>query len=91
MHSFHVKKNDEVVVLAGKDKGKRGRVISVIGKQQRVLVEGVNMTHKHMKKSQNHPNGQILDREGPIHVSNVVRADIYDAKAAKRGAAPAKS
>ena len=90
MHSFHVKKNDEVVVLAGSDKGKRGRIIAVIGKKQRVLVEGVSMTKKHMRKSQQHPQGQILDREGPIHVSNVMRADVYDAKAAKRGAAATK-
>lgn len=87
MRSFHVKKNDEVVVLAGADKGKRGRVIAVAGKKHRVLVEGVRMTKKHMRKSQQYPNGQIVEREGSIHISNVMKAENYDARAAKRGAA----
>jgi large subunit ribosomal protein L24 len=87
MHSFHVKKGDEVVVIAGADKGKRGRIISVDGKKQRVFVEGARMTKKHMRKSQQHPNGQILDREGSIHLSNVMRVDVFDAKASRRGAA----
>ncbi len=89
MRSFHVKKNDEVVVLAGADKGKRGRVIAVEGKKERVIVEGVHMIKKHMRKSQQYPNGQIIEREGSIHISNVMRADHFDARAAKRGAAPA--
>ncbi len=91
MHSFHVKKNDEVVVIAGADKGKRGRVIAVEGKSQRLLVEGVRMIKRHMRKSQQHPNGQIVTREGSIHISNVMKADKYDARAAKRGAAPAQA
>lgn len=89
MHSFHVKKNDEVVVIAGADKGKRGRVIAVDGKAQRVLVEGAHMIKRHMRKSQQHPNGQIVEREGSIHISNVMKADQFDARAAKHGAAPA--
>ena len=92
MRSFHVKKNDEVVVLAGSDKGKRGRVISVLGKKQRVIVEGVRMTKKHQRKSQAHPQGAIIEREGSIHISNVMKAESFDARAAKHGtAAPAQS
>ena len=93
MDSFHVKKNDEVVVIAGADRGKRGRVIAVDGKKQRVLVEGARMIKKHMRKSQQYPNGQIVTREGSIHISNVMKADIFDARAAKRtaAAAPAKA
>jgi large subunit ribosomal protein L24 len=93
MNSFHVKKNDEVVVIAGTDKGKRGRVIAVDGKSRRVLVEGVRLTKKHMRKTQQYPNGTILTREGPIHISNVMRVDRFDARAAKRGApsAPAQT
>lgn len=91
MHSFHVKKNDEVVVLAGADKGKRGRVIAVDGKKQRVLVEGVRITKKHMRKSQQYPQGQILSREGPIHISNVMKAATFDARAAKRGGVATKA
>jgi large subunit ribosomal protein L24 len=92
MNSFHVKKNDEVVVLAGADKGKRGRVIAIEGKKQRVLVEGVRMIKKHMRKSQQYPQGQIVEREGSIHISNVMKADVFDARAGKRGtAAPAQA
>jgi len=87
MSSFHVKKNDEVVVLAGADKGKRGRVIAVESKKQRVIVEGVRMIKRHMRKSQQYPQGQIVEREGSIHLSNVMRADHHDARAAKRSAA----
>ena len=87
MRSFHVKKNDEVVVIAGADKGKLGRIIAVEGKNERVLVEGVRMIKKHMRKSQQNPNGAIIEREGSIHISNVMRADAWDARAAKRGAA----
>jgi large subunit ribosomal protein L24 len=92
MRRFHVKKNDEVVVLAGSEKGKRGRVISVNGKKERVIVEGARMIKRHMRKSQTHPQGAIVEREGSIHISNVMKAAEYDARAAKRGtAAPAAS
>jgi large subunit ribosomal protein L24 len=92
MQRFHVKKNDEVVVLAGADKGKRGRIISVSGKKQRVIVEGARMIKKHTRKSQTHPNGAIVEREGTIHISNVMKVEDFDARAAKRGGgAPAKA
>lgn len=84
MRSFHVKKNDQVVVLSGADRGKRGRVIAVEGKKQRVIVEGVRMTKKHMRKSQQNPQGAILNREGSIHISNVMKAEEFDARAARR-------
>ena len=89
MNTFHVKKNDEVVVIAGSDKGKRGRVIAVLTGKSRVIVEGVRLTKKHMRKSQNNPQGAIIEREGTIHVSNVMKADKFDARAARRPAAPA--
>jgi large subunit ribosomal protein L24 len=85
MRSFHVKKKDEVVVIAGAEKGKRGRIIAVDGKNQRVLVEGVRMIKKHMRKSQQHPNGEILKREGSIHISNVMNAEQFEARKARRG------
>ena len=81
----HVKKNDEVVVIAGADKGKRGKVIAILAKQQRVIVEGARMIKRHMRKSQQHPQGAILEREGTIHLSNVMKADRFDARAARRG------
>lgn len=85
MSSFHVKKGDEVVVIAGADKGKRGRIIAVNTKKLRVLVEGARLIKRHMRKSQQHPQGAIVQREGGIHVSNVMKAEIFDARAAKRG------
>ena len=89
MKRFHVKKGDEVVVIAGAEAGKRGKIIAVETKKQRVIVEGVRMIKKHMRKSQNHPQGAIIEREGTVHISNVMSAERYDARAAKRGAAPA--
>jgi len=85
MVKFHVKKGDEVVVIAGTERGKRGRVISVLRAKQRVIVEGVKLIKKHVRKSQQHPQGAIIEREGTIHISNVMRADRFDARAAKRG------
>ena len=71
----HVKKNDEVVVLAGKEKGKRGKIIAVFPKKQRVIVEGLQLIKRHTRKSQQHPNGAIVEREGTIHLSNVRKAE----------------
>ena len=89
MNSLHVKKGDEVVVIAGAEKGKRGKVIAVETRKQRVIVEGVKMIKKHMRKNQNQPQGAIIEREGTIHISNVMAAGKFDARAAKRGTAPA--
>lgn len=85
MKSLHVKKNEEVVVLSGANKGKRGKIIAVNPKKQRVIVEGVAMIKRHTRKSQQHPNGAIVEREGTIHISNVMSATVFDARAAKRG------
>jgi large subunit ribosomal protein L24 len=57
---LHIKKGDEVVVLAGKEKGKRGKIIAVAPKKGRVIVEGLQMIKRHMRKSQQHPQGAIL-------------------------------
>jgi len=87
MKRFHVKKNDEIVVIAGSNKGKRGRVIAIAAKKQRVIVEGVQMIKRHMRKSQQYPNGQIVEREGTLHISNVMKVADFDARQAKHGAA----
>jgi large subunit ribosomal protein L24 len=89
MPGLHVKRGDEVVVIAGAEKGKRGKIIRVDPGKHRVLVEGVRMIKRHMRKSQQHPQGAIVEREGAIHVSNVMKVERYDARATKRGAAPA--
>lgn len=84
---LHVKTGDEVVVLAGTEKGKRGKVIAVLPKSERVIVEGINLIKKHVRKSQQYPEGAILEREGTVHVSNVMLAEKFDARAAKRAQA----
>jgi large subunit ribosomal protein L24 len=89
MKRFHVKKGDEVVVIAGAERGKRGKIIAVESGKQRVIVEGVRMIKKHMRKNQNNPQGAIIEREGTVHISNVMTVAKFDARAAKRGAAPA--
>ena len=72
---MHVKTGDTVKVIAGKDKGKTGRVLKAYPKEQRVLVEGVNIVKKHTKPSQANPQGGIIQQEAPIHVSNVMPLD----------------
>jgi large subunit ribosomal protein L24 len=68
---FHVKKGDQVEVIAGNFKGSSGKVLEVLPRKQRVLVEGVRLIKKHLRKSQDNPSGKIAEREGPIHISNV--------------------
>ena len=71
-----IKRNDQIIVIAGKDKGKRGRVLRVIQDKNRVLVEGVGMIKKHVKPNpQRNIAGGILEQEAPIHISNVMLAD----------------
>lgn len=74
-NKLHVKKEDTVIVITGKDKGKKGRVIAAYPRENRVLVEGVNMVKKHQKPNQQNPQGGILNQEAPIHVSNVMLLD----------------
>ena len=85
MQRFHVRKGDEVVVIAGAEKGKRGKIISVIGKKQRVIVEGARMIKRHTRKNPQNPQGAIIEREGTIHISNVMKAEQFDARAARHG------
>jgi len=72
---LHVKQGDEVLVLAGNDKGKRGRVMVMYPATDRVLVEGVNMRMRHEKPSQENPQGGRLKREAPVHISNLMVID----------------
>jgi large subunit ribosomal protein L24 len=92
MFKAHVKRGDEVVVIAGTERGKRGKVIRVLGDKQRVIVEGVRIIKRHTKKNQQHPQGAIVEREGTVHLSNVMLAAQFDDRAARRSAAaPASS
>ncbi|AFS69273.1 50S ribosomal protein L24 [Exiguobacterium sp. RIT452] len=72
---MHVKKGDKVQVMTGKDKGKQGVVLTAMPKKDRIIVEGVNMIKKHSKPSQLNPQGGIVEKEAPIHVSNVMLID----------------
>ena len=90
MQKCHIKKGDQVVVISGTERGKRGRVLEVQIKKQRAVVEGVKLIKRHTKKNQQHPNGAIVEREGTVHVSNLMAEASFDAKAAKRGTTPAK-
>ena len=71
---LHVKKNDSVVVISGNDKGKAGKVLKVFPQKGRVIVEGVNIRKRHMRPTQANPQGSIIEREFPIHASNVKKS-----------------
>jgi len=75
MRKRKIRKDDEVIVLTGRDKGKRGAVLRIITKTDRVLVEGVNVSKRHVKPTQGDPQGGIVERESPIHISNVALID----------------
>lgn len=87
MAKYSINKGDEVYVISGPHKSaeKKGKIIEVIRKKDRVIVEGVNLIKKHIRKNQQHPEGTIMEREGSIHVSNVMKADRFEARLAKRG------
>jgi large subunit ribosomal protein L24 len=68
---LHVKKGDQVEVISGNFRGSSGRILAVFPAKQRVVVEGVRIIKKHLRKSQDNPGGKIAEREGPIHISNV--------------------
>ena len=70
-----IRKGDRVMVLAGKDKGRQGSVLKVFPKDERVLVEGLNIVHRHTKPTQTDPQGGIKNKEAPLHVSNVAIVD----------------
>jgi large subunit ribosomal protein L24 len=84
---FHVKKGDQVEVISGNFKGSSGKILEVIHRKERVLIEGVRIIKKHLRKSQDNPSGKIAEREGPIHISNVKlieREKKTEKKAAKK-------
>ena len=85
MSKLHFKKNDTVVVLAGEDKGKTGKVLKVLVEKNRALVEGVNMVSKSTKPSAKNPQGGIVKQEAPIHISNLSLIDPKSGKATRVG------
>ena len=83
MNNLHVKTGDTAVVLSGKEKGKRGKILSVNPKKGMVVIEGVNMIKKHTKPSMANQNGGIIEQEGPIDISNVML--LVDGKTTRVG------
>lgn len=89
-YPLRVRKGDQVVVIAGKDRGKRGRILRVDPARERVYVEGLNMQKRHLRpqpmpESQRQVRGGVIEREGPIHVSNVMLADPKDGRPTRVG------
>ncbi len=85
MKKFKIKTGDEVIILAGKDKGQKGKVLKIVKSKDRVLVEGVNVIKKHVKPSAENPQGGIVEKEAPIHISNVALVDPKSGKATRVG------
>ena len=80
---FHVKKGDEVVVISGAERGKRGRIRQILPAKQRAIVEGLQQVKIHKKRSQDLPNGAIVEQDGNIHVSNLMLVEKYEKKHGK--------
>jgi large subunit ribosomal protein L24 len=72
---MQIRKNDTVMVISGNDNGKTGKVLKVFPKISRVIVEGINLRKRHTKPNQKHPHGGIIEKEAPIHASNVMLLD----------------
>ena len=81
----HVRQGDLVVVIAGKEKGKTGKVLRILNKKDRVVVEGLQKVKRHTKPSQKSPQGGIVEREGSIHVSNLALWDATERRVIKAG------
>lgn len=91
IQKFHVKKGEQVEVISGDHKGATGKVLQVLAKKNQVLVEGVRIIKKHTRKSQDRPQGAIIEREGPIHISNVKLAEkVEKAEKPKKAAKTVK-
>ena len=91
MQKYHIKRNDQVVVIAGSHKGKSGKVLEIRPAKNRVVVEGVAMMTRHLKKSEQNPQGAIVEREGTVHVSNLMLQATFDASKRTKKTAEAKS
>jgi large subunit ribosomal protein L24 len=82
---LHIKKGDLVFVNSGESKGLQGRVLSVLVKESRAIVEGVNMVSKHTKPNAKHPQGGIIKKEAPVHISNLMLIDPTSGKSTRIG------
>ena len=85
MNTLHIKKNDLVVIISGADKGKAGKVLVTLPEARRVVVEGVNVMKKAIRKSQDNPKGGIISKEFPIAAARVMLQEKFELRKKKRG------
>ena len=78
MQRYHVKRGDLVVVISGSHRGKEWKILEVLPAKDRARVEAIAMVKRHTKKSQDHPQGAIVEREGSVHISNLMLKSVYD-------------
>ena len=84
MQRYHVKRGDLVVVISGSHRGKEGKILEVLPAKDRARVEAVALVKRHTKKSQEHPQGAIVEREGSVHISNLMLKSVYDTSKRKK-------
>ena len=84
MQRYHVKRGDAVVVISGSHKGKEEKILEVLPAKDRARIEGVALVKRHTKKSQEHPQGAIVEREGSVHISNLMLKSVYDTSKRKK-------
>jgi large subunit ribosomal protein L24 len=85
MKKFHIKSGDTVKVISGANKGKTGKVLSVVTEKDRAIVEGVNIIHRHTKPTAQKPQGGIVETEAPVHISNLMLVDPATGEATRTG------
>ena len=86
MQRYHVKRGDLVVVISGSHRGKEGKILEILPAKSRARIEGVALVKRHTKKSQEHPQGAIVEREGSVHISNLMLKAVYDSSKRKKKA-----
>ena len=87
MQRFHVKRGDPVVVISGSHRGKEGKILEILPAKSRARVEGLAMVKRHTKKSEANPQGAIVEREGSIHISNLMLKSVSDERKSRRASA----
>jgi large subunit ribosomal protein L24 len=86
MQKYHVKRGDAVVVISGSHRGKEGKILEVLPAKDRARIEGIAMVKRHTKKSPEHPQGAIVEREGSVHISNLMLKSVHDTSKRKKSA-----
>lgn len=84
MARSRLKAGETVVVISGSHKGKQGKLLQVLPRKDRAIVEGVNLVKRHERKTQDNPQGAIIEREAPIHVSNLMTLEKFEARRERR-------